>query len=263
MLDIPSNQIDLWLVEDSQVEATAIDEVLLAKYLTLLNKEEQQRYERLLFPKHKKQFLISRALVRTSLAQYLDEAPEDLVFTKNAYGKPRVGTANKDLKINFNLSHTDHFSVLAVSKESEIGVDTEFLTRQVDILKLAQRYFSESETSDIESLEASLLNERFFCLWTLKEAYIKACGMGLAIPLKDFSFHFNNKNIAISFSEERDDSPEFWSLWQFIYKDGFQIALASKDEKQNSAHNTKLLIRSGVPLAGYEFYEAKDIYCSE
>lgn len=253
MLELQSNEIHLWVVEDQLVN----DQDLLDEYQALLNPEEQKRFERKLFTKHKKQFLISRALLRTVLASYLEQAPEDLVFAKNAYGKPRIASFEKSLPINFNLSHTNGLSVLAVAMEDDIGVDVEYLTRKVDILKLAERYFSQQEFHDLSALNVKAFNQRFFELWTLKEAYIKACGMGLAIPLKDFSFNFSEQGLGISFEEARDDQPELWQLWQFVYKSTFEIALALKLPDKQALK--KVVCKQGRPLDKFSNFEIKHL----
>ncbi len=242
MLELQSNEIHLWLVEDQLIS----DKSLLEKYQTLLNAEEQKRFDRKIFPKHQKQFLVSRALLRSVLGGYLQQAPEDIVFARNAYGKPRIASFEKPVPISFNLSHTNGLTVLAVTLEHELGVDVESLTRKVDILKLAERYFSQQEFHELAALDVKEFNQHFFNLWTLKEAYIKACGMGLAIPLKDFSFHFNNNKLRISFDEARADNPELWQFWQFVHKSKFEIALAIK-LNQKQVQN-KIICQQGRPL---------------
>lgn len=249
-LDIPDNEIHLWLVEHQQIT----DPELLEAYRALLNKEEEKRFQRFVFPKHKLQFLVSRALLRTIIGQYLDQPPASLIFARNAYGKPRIGSFQLPLPLVFNLSHTNDMTVLAVTQGGEIGVDLEYISRKVDILKLADRYFSVQEASDLRQLGVDKFNERFIELWTLKEAYIKACGMGLAIPLRDFSFMFNNEGIEISFAEEREDHPEHWRFWQLLLNKQFQIALALKDAS-NKANKT-ISSRSGIPLGSFTRCEA-------
>tara|TARA_R110000824_G_scaffold7892_4_gene35817 strand:+ start:40539 stop:41312 length:774 start_codon:yes stop_codon:yes gene_type:complete len=245
MLDIPDNEIHLWFVEHQQITDTD----LLEAYRGLLNNEEEKRFQRFVFPKHKLQFLASRALLRTVLADYLDQPPSGLVFARNAYGKPRIASFEMPLPLAFNLSHTNDMTVLAVTQGGEIGVDVEYITRKVDILKLAERYFSAQEASDLKQLGVDKFNQRFIELWTLKEAYIKACGMGLAIPLRDFSFIFKSEGIEISFAEEREDNPEHWRFWQFLHNHQFQIALALKEE--NNRANKNIIIWSGIPLGSF------------
>jgi 4'-phosphopantetheinyl transferase len=253
MLELQSNEIHLWIVEDQLLT----DQLLLEKYQNLLNVEEQKRFERLVFPKHKKQFLITRALLRSVLGGYLQQAPEELVFARNAYGKPRIASFEKSLPLSFNLSHTNGLSVLAVTLEHDLGVDAEYLTRKVDILKLAQRYFSEQEFLELSGLGVKEFNQRFFNLWTLKEAYIKACGMGLAIPLKDFSFNFSDKGIGISFDEAREDNSELWQFWQFEYKTKFEVALALKLYQKQALK--KIVSKQGRPLDKFSTFNIKTL----
>lgn len=250
------NEIHLWLVEDQ----TVTDPHLLATYQDYLDREERQRYQRLMFPKHRKQFLVSRALLRCVLAQYLETAPEAISFARNAYGKPRIASFNSDIPLSFNLSHTNELSVLAVTWENDIGVDVEYLTRKVDILKLARRYFSTRETEALQALDVSQFNDRFFDLWTLKEAYIKACGMGLAIPLKDFSFSFRDAQVEIGFAPERQDNPSCWQFWQYRFKQQFQIALALKHPPAEKARS--VIMQQGIPLLDFESCNAELTFSS-
>lgn len=250
MLDIPGNEIHLWFVEHQQIT----DEALLQSYRTLLNAEEEKRLQRFVFPKHKLQFLVSRALLRSVIGQYMGQPPASLIFARNAYGKPRIASFEQSLPLGFNLSHTNDLTVLAVTQAADIGVDLEYITRKVDILKLADRYFSAREAEELRAVGVAKFNERFFELWTLKEAYIKACGMGLAIPLRDFSFMFEEQGIAISFAEEREDYPDHWQFWQFMYKQQFQVALALKAEVSKGPKN--VLSRAGIPLQDFDACEA-------
>ncbi len=249
MPDIKSNEIHLWVVECQQIT----EQALLDEYQALLNSEEQKRFDRFVFPKHKKQFLISRALLRSVIGQYLNQHPESLIFARNAYGKPRIASFEQSLPISFNLSHTNDLSVLAVSLDNDLGVDVEYLTRKVDILKLAERFFSKQEYSELATLDVKKFDERFFKLWTLKEAYIKACGMGLAIPLRDFSFNFSNNEFGVSFDEVRDDNPELWQFWEFVYKDNFQVALALKLKKKEALN--KIVSQQGRPLDKFSTFK--------
>lgn len=250
------NEIHLWLVEDQSVT----DPDLLAAYLKTLSKDESQRHERLIFPRHRQQFLVSRALLRSVLADYLQIKPEEVRFAKNAYGKPRIASFDQEYPLSFNLSHTNELSVLAISSGNELGVDVEYLTRKVDILKLARRYFSPLETEALQKLDVSQFNDRFFYLWTLKEAYIKACGMGLAIPLKDFSFSFTGSQVEVSFVEDRQDNPDNWRFWQYRFKQQFQIALALKQD--DGDRNKKIRMQLGVPLQGFSSCSAELLFSS-
>lgn len=169
--------------------------------------------------------------MRSTLSHYHPEVlPEDWVFRTNTHGRP--GIANDIAQpVSFNLSHTKGLSVLAISSHPLTGVDVEHSKRQnsFEEQRLAHRFFSPSETASLLALPHPAHKERFYRLWTLKEAYIKACGKGLAIPLDHFYFDFlGSGGIRIAFSEELNDSPAEWQFWQYLTDDDFLIALACK-----------------------------------
>ncbi len=237
----------MWFVQDQEIR----DPELLARYEALLNNEERARHQRFVFARHRHQFLVTRALARAVLAEY-DQAltPENLDFVRNEYGKPRVSNFSRDRDVSFNLSHTQGLVVLAVAPAGyRLGVDVESLTRPVDVEKLSARYFSPQEVRELQDVKVSELHERFFDLWTLKEAYIKACGMGLSIPLEDFSFHFSGKTIAVHFSPQRDDDPGRWRFWQLKPTGRHKVALAVSGRPLDGL---SLICRRGVPMQGFQ-----------
>jgi 4'-phosphopantetheinyl transferase len=126
--------------------------------------------------------------VRRVLAQELYLPPQDLVFRADSHGKPHVVVPGGKL-LHFNLSHTRGLSALVLSRQVEVGVDVESLGREVELLALARRYFATPEVLLLEDLAAEPQRELFFALWTLKEAWVKAKGLGLRVPLDEFSFH--------------------------------------------------------------------------
>ncbi|HWA99115.1 MAG TPA: 4'-phosphopantetheinyl transferase superfamily protein, partial [Pirellulales bacterium] len=179
-------EVAVWCVEDGP----QITDSLLARYERLLNDDERSRYERYRADRAKRQFLIGRALVRTTLSRYEPSvSPEQWWFEANEYGRPEIAPGLIATALRFNLSHTDGFAACAVAWENDIGVDVEFVARRTGGVHLARRFFSASEVDDLLRLPAEQQRDAFFDYWTLKEAYIKARGMGLAIPLGHFSFH--------------------------------------------------------------------------
>lgn len=246
MLKIEKNEIHLWFTCDLGIQ----DEKLLTAYQALLNEDERQCHLRFLFQRRRHQYLVTRALVRDVLSQYeASLTAQTLLFTQNKYGKPAVSNFSEHSDLNFNISHTQGLVVLAVTRINELGVDVETLSRQADIIKLAKRYFSAQENNELNALEMADLNERFFDLWTLKESYIKACGMGLLIPLKDFSFQFSDELIQVSFSPQRNDDPGRWRFWQLQVHEKYKLALAVTGDDLNAY---QLICRRGVPLQAFE-----------
>lgn len=149
----------------------------------LLNAEEKARADRFYFSRHKRRFSTARATVRIILARYLNASPERLEFSYNAYGKPKVINSSR---LQFNLSHTDDLALLAVGKGFPMGIDIEkYSARSYD--DLAKSAFSTQEYHEFLKIPKALKATVFFHIWSQKEAFIKACGLGLAYPTKDFN----------------------------------------------------------------------------
>jgi len=235
--------VHLWYVQPDQLS----DPDLLAQYARLLCPDEQARRVRYLIERVRHEFVVTRALVRTVLSKYTGVDPVQWRFTTNAYGKPdAVGPAWAE-PLRFNLSHTRGLIVCAVTRLEEIGVDVENITRQSTGPDLARRYFSAQEVADLLKLPLPRQQEVFFDYWTLKEAYIKARGKGLAIPLDEFSFDLASRDsVRISFSPQLSDDPSTWRFAQFSPTSEHRVALAVRvrtgDEPAIAAFET-------VPLA--------------
>jgi 4'-phosphopantetheinyl transferase len=238
MIALAPGHIHLWLARD----VADLDSGLAARYAALLNADEKLRWQRFIHAHDRQRFLLTRALARTVLAQYLGEPdPAQVAFTAGAYGKPALAVSST---INFNLSHTKGLVALAVVGSGEIGVDVEAVSRRVHMLELAARYFSAAENRELRELPAELQRERFFRLWTLKEAYVKAVGLGLRIPLDSFSFDFANDAPVINFTDNTAVQQR-WCFHCMEYPDDFRLALALRLPEHSEV---KLQIREGVPL---------------
>lgn len=175
--------LDLWLTHEPAAPAPE----LLAFWASLLSADERQRWQRLARAEDRQRFLLVRALVRSVLGQELGVPPAALQFRTDGYGKPQVLAPGENL-LQFNLSHTRGLTTLLLGRSVEVGVDVEALARPVELLALARRYFAAPEVQALEALAPSLQREFFFSLWTLKEAWVKAKGLGLRVPLDEFSF---------------------------------------------------------------------------
>ena len=201
---LAAGRVDLWRFAYAEV----LDDELTAAYLALLTDTERGRYERYYFDKDKVMFLATRALVRTVLSRYRTEiAPTAWRFSNNEHGRPFVDNCEG---LYFNLSNTRGLVVCAVANHPAVGVDVENTTRRTEPQAIAHRFFSPSEVVGLNALPAERHRERFFWLWTLKESYIKARSMGLAIPLGHFSFELDaTTQITIGF-DGLDDDPARW-----------------------------------------------------
>lgn len=230
MIALLSSEIHLWHIDQASFDDTDLEK----NCLPWLSQEETQRYQRFHLSRHRKQYLLGRALIRTGLSQYCSINAGQWEFSENGYGKPAIANDQNADNLFFNLSHSANRLVLAIARIEMLGVDIERSDRSRRIKQIADRYFSQNEVSELLALPIDTQLDRFYDLWTLKEAYIKACGLGLAIPLQHFTYQFlNDFDIGISFSPEREDSADQWQFWQLNAGKDFKLALAVKDQEAN------------------------------
>jgi 4'-phosphopantetheinyl transferase len=182
-MQIGCDQVDLWYVPWDAGTAAELE----SDYRALLPEAEVARCDRFVFAEGRRQCLVSRILVRTVLSSYTGLDLAVWRFAENRYGKPAIAHP-ADCSIRFNLSHTTGLVVCAVSLSSEVGVDAEDCQRRLADESIAQHYFAPEEVASLERALPDQRRQRFLEFWTLKEAFLKAHGAGLSIPLKDFAF---------------------------------------------------------------------------
>ncbi|MCB9655119.1 MAG: 4'-phosphopantetheinyl transferase superfamily protein [Deltaproteobacteria bacterium] len=172
------------------LDAPPLDHPKDEVYEGWLTAEERTRLARFRVEKPRFAFLMGRATLRSVLGQHLQVDGRRIVLRENAYGRPEL--ADKNTRLFFNLSHTSGLLALALSRDYEIGVDVECRLRSTDTDAIAEHVFAPDELAELRHFDdPSERHRHFFKLWTLKEAYIKARGMGLALPLKDMAFTRN------------------------------------------------------------------------
>lgn len=202
---------------------------------TTLDADELRRMQRFKFDRHRQQFCISHALTRWVLSQYADLKPEQWRFEKNAHGKPFVANP-EHVGLQFSLSHTDGQQVLAIRQGLPVGADVELRKERVAGPEIANRFFSPAEVAELRSVPCDSQQQVFFDYWTLKESYIKACGEGLAIPLRHFSYSIATPHrISICFAPERGDQPTNWQFWLLDAGGDHACALAASGISQSTS----------------------------
>jgi 4'-phosphopantetheinyl transferase len=244
-LQLGSGEIHVWSAHDQQIG----DASLLALYRSWLSTEETARMARFMFERHRHQYLITRALLRSTLSQYAPwVAPHQWVFASNAWGKPAI--VAPAVPIAFNLSHTEGLVVLALTRESSVGIDVESRHRVIDS-DLVDRFFSADEVRYLSSLPAADRASAFITLWTLKEAYIKACGQGLSIPLDSFSFALATPGqIGFSCQTLAPSEARRWRFWQ--WENGpFALSLGCCSQSQHP-HAMAVQLYETVPGLTHE-----------
>src|SRR5258706_3213420 len=157
-----------------------------ARLYATLTPDERTRSARFQFERDRQRFIVARGVLRDLLGRYLQTQPSQIRFAHNAFGKPDLGPEFGS-RLKFNLSHSAGLALIAIATASNVGVDLEYIRAQSDYTDIARRFFSAVEVDYLSALPGHLYAEAFFSCCTKKEAYVKACGEGLAIPLNSFS----------------------------------------------------------------------------
>ena len=239
-LPLAPGQVDIWLTSLAGVD----DELRLA-YQRLLSASERERSQRFRVEGALLQHLVARALVRTTLSGYADVPEDAWEFEPNRYGRPYVSQPTAFRDLYFNLSHTDGLVACAVSRSGDIGVDVENIRRDLDILALAPSVFAPPEVASVRQSPPAGRIDRFFSYWTLKEAYIKARGMGLSLALDGFWFELSGAAPRVHFSERCPDESERWRFRQFTPTAQHKLALAVSPP---AGHEPDIRLHWVVPL---------------
>jgi len=224
---LPFNAVHVDLVHADDPEAWAGHEA----YLALMSPDEHERMARLVFDRDRRRFLLTRALVRTMLSRYAAVPPAEWTFICNVHGRPEILDRPRGVPdLRFNLSHTEGLIACAVTIGREVGVDVEHIQRRLTH-DVAGRFFAPREVSDLKSLPEDEQERAFFDYWTLKEAYIKARGFGLALPLADFAFTLAPPGPPqIAFEPALEDDPGTWQFAQDWPTPFHRLALAVRRE---------------------------------
>jgi 4'-phosphopantetheinyl transferase len=209
--------VDLWTgrLDQPEVWATFLG--------SLCSPDEQTRAARLVDPKRARAWLVGRGILRTILATYTGSAAAAIQIITQPGGKPQL--AGTDARVRFSVSHSGAVIAVAVAHDREVGVDLEWIDRQLDVDAVARRFLARSELS---LLQASIGVERtdiFFRLWTAKEACLKAAGLGLAAGL-DAVDVVPDRRAVRAVARHPDGGTSTWSLSDFSPPHGYIGTLA-------------------------------------
>lgn len=237
---LPLNAVHVDLVHTDADDVWAQHEA----YLALLSPDEHQRMARLIFERDRRRFLLTRALVRTMLSRYGQVRPADWKFVENVHGRPEIDDRPPGVPdLRFNISHTEGLIACAVTIGREVGIDVEHIGRRLTH-DVAGRFFAPQEVNALAALPEEEQHLVFFDYWTLKEAYIKARGFGLALPLADFAFRLAPPAPPrITFEPSLDDDPATWQFAQDWPTPQHRLGLAVRRE----GSDLPVRIRAGVP----------------
>jgi len=177
----PWGQVDIWAAVPEAVTGSDLDALGAG-----LSEDERARAAGFALESARRRFIVTRALLRRTLSRYADVAPEDWVVVRGSHGKPGLGEGQARLGLCFNVTHTPGLALCAIAR-SDVGVDVQDITRPPPA-GVGERYLSEVERRALDAAPQGERADRFFERWTLKEAYVKARGLGFALPLAQIGF---------------------------------------------------------------------------
>lgn len=217
------NEVHVWRASLDR----ATDDV--AHWQTLLRDDEVERAGRFYFEKDRRHWIVARATLRALLGRYLEIEPQELRFAHNEYGKPSIASPTMGQHLQFNLSHSGELALYAFAYNRAVGVDVEQMRAPLAYEELATHFFSAHECHALLTLPEEQREEAFFLCWSRKEAYIKARGKGLSLPLNQFDVSLAPGEPArLLDSREEPQVAERWSLAALLPGTGYAGALVAE-----------------------------------
>lgn len=212
-----AGQVHLWLLDIRQ-----FSHQLAQESLKLMSGDECERAQK--FIRGKDEYIASRWLLRKVLGQYLQQSPASLAFSRSEKGKPYI--ANNSLR--FNLSHSGHWALLALGQGMELGVDIEQIRDSRDLLGIAENYYHPDEFAQLRQQDGTEQVRFFYQLWTLKEALLKAMGVGISAGMENLNFRLGDA-ISVNLSPvlQAQSVTDKWQFHQWQLPDNSYCALAT------------------------------------
>lgn len=204
-----------------RTETPPLSRAMIARLSAKLDRHEQDRAARFVFETDRAVFVAAHALLRHTLGMIFEGGA--IHFRTDAYGKPELDL-DFEHDVRFNLSHTRGMVVCAICRDHPIGVDVEAIDRSVDFEMLAEQYFAAREHELIVEAPPQQRAEIFFRLWTLKEAMLKAVGVGLAGPLREFAFTL--EPVTSKMRLARAEAASEWQVCEYAPTTVHRLALA-------------------------------------
>ena len=218
---LSSNDIHIWCA------VLDLPNLRVEKLAQILSADEVARANKFHFDEHRKRFIVRRGILRMLLGSYVGIEPNQLQFDYNSRGKPALKKSCGGDKLRFNLSDSHGMALYAVTRDRDLGVDIEHIRPMADAEQLVKRFFSDREYAAFSQLDRTQQEVAFFTCWTRKEAYIKAIGEGLSLPLDRFDVSISPKEPAKLLSIKGDfQLAKNWWLQDLNPAFGYAAALA-------------------------------------
>lgn len=211
------------------VQTLPVTEEQLSIFYSVLRPEEQQCAAGYHFDRDRKRFIVARGLLRSILSSFLAKKAEEIVFHYGTQGKPYIA----DTALQFNVSHSEDRILVGIGHHHPLGVDVEYMTRTVEIMDIATRFFTANEAKKIQTLSGKAQRRAFFNVWTRKEALLKTIGSGLSLSLQACEVSVGDEEISTLLA---CNAPSFdihdWQVHSRVLADDYlAAAVVHKDLK--------------------------------
>ncbi len=220
-LSLEEDEIHVWRAH------LGLDRERLERLAKTLSSDEQTRAARFHFARDRDHYIAGRGLLRSILGNYLATEPGQLRFSYNPYGKPELQSPANSGALQFNLAHSRGLALYAFTRRRQIGIDVEMIRPDFATEEIAARFFSPAEIAVLRALPREVQPVAFFNCWTRKEAFIKARGMGLSLPLDQFVVAFApGESPALVSAADDPQAAEHWAIAALEPGNGYAAALA-------------------------------------
>ncbi|MFC8867924.1 4'-phosphopantetheinyl transferase family protein [Streptomyces sp. NPDC057148] len=231
----------LWQLRPGDVRGTAIPGL----YLSFLSEAERGRLSRFRFPRDRDAFLLAHGLKRAALSTLFPHvAPSAWRFTTGPFGKPEAVGPGERLAVRFSITHTDGLVAVLTAPGVDCGVDAEPVRRPRDVAPLIRTTLTPPERARLEALPPQARAEHFCGLWTLKEAYAKARGLGLRLPFDRIGFRTGEDGrIHAHFGPGMDDRTDRWTFARWTVDRRHVVSAALRRDQ----HGEVRIVRQTAP----------------
>ena len=220
-VELKRDELHIWTIDCDAARHT------MASADRFLSAAEKDRAGRFRFDLHRDRYVVAHVAMRSILGAYLDRNPHDLTFAVEGNGKPVLVLESDSIPLRFNLSHSHNAALIAVTRDRTVGIDIEHTRTKIDCAEIAARFFAAEEIAKLKKLSRKAQRQAFFACWTRKEAYIKAKGGGLSIPLQDFAVSLApHEKPALSWHRTEPQETSRWRFENIDILPGYAAAVA-------------------------------------
>ena len=236
-IDLLHQEAHVWFAIPESVQ----DDGIIKKLTAILSSEELDKHRRFHFSADRHRYLVSHALLRKTLSKYIDISPAGWTFSHGKHGRPEISNPNL-AALRFNLTHTAGLVGCVVTLDHDCGIDAELISERHNPTGVAERMFSVSECLEMQQLKDAAQLDYFFTRWTLREAYVKARGIGISYPTRKLHFRVDDEaRVQVKFESDLQENEREWRFHLLRPTPEHIAAIAIKTGHQPEK---KLLVRT-------------------